>query len=72
MDLRGTPCPINYVKTKLKLELMQPDEILEVIVDDGEPIESVPRSVAADGHEVVGSFQLEDGSYRLWIRRGDV
>ncbi|NET13222.1 MAG: sulfurtransferase TusA family protein, partial [Okeania sp. SIO1H6] len=41
IDLRGTPCPINFVKTKLHLEKMMPGEILEVWLDQGEPIEQV-------------------------------
>ncbi|MGD1918789.1 MAG: sulfurtransferase TusA family protein, partial [Pleurocapsa sp.] len=24
LDLRGTPCPINFVRTKLRLEQMSP------------------------------------------------
>ncbi len=27
LDLRGTPCPINFVKTKLKLEEMSSGEV---------------------------------------------
>ncbi|KXK30659.1 MAG: hypothetical protein UZ01_01328 [Candidatus Brocadia sinica] len=36
IDLRGVLCPINFVKTKLKLEMMDSGQILEVILDDGE------------------------------------
>ncbi|HBE34477.1 MAG TPA: sulfurtransferase TusA family protein, partial [Cyanobacteria bacterium UBA11368] len=41
MDLRGTPCPINFVRTKLRLEKMAPGQLLEVWLDGGEPIEQV-------------------------------
>ncbi|MFQ3675031.1 MAG: sulfurtransferase TusA family protein, partial [Endomicrobiia bacterium] len=51
LDLRGISCPMNFVKTKLKLEEMQKDEILEVLLDDGEPIINVPRSVKEEGHK---------------------
>ncbi|MGK7955300.1 MAG: sulfurtransferase TusA family protein, partial [Crocosphaera sp.] len=27
LDLRGTPCPINFVRTKLKLEQMPPGSL---------------------------------------------
>lgn len=33
LDLRGTPCPINFVRTKLRLEQMQPGSLLEVWLD---------------------------------------
>jgi TusA-related sulfurtransferase len=59
IDLRGTPCPLNWVKTKLRLEEMQPGQVLEVVVDDGSPARNVPRSVEAEGHRVLA---LTDGS----------
>ncbi|MEB3343430.1 sulfurtransferase TusA family protein [Okeania sp.] len=53
IDLRGTPCPINFVRTKLYLEKMMPGEILEVWLDPGEPIEQVPDSLAIEGYPIV-------------------
>ena len=50
LNLRGTPCPINFVRTKLKLETMAPGQILEVWLDAGEPIEQVPDSLRMEGY----------------------
>ncbi len=64
LDLRGTPCPINFVRTKLRLEQMPPGGLLEVWLDAGEPIEQVPDSLAMAGYQVeqitdcVGYFSL--------------
>ncbi len=69
LDLRGTPCPINYVKAKLALEKMAPGEVLVAIVDRGEPVENVPRSVAEDGNAVTKTEPFE-GAFKLWIQRG--
>ena len=52
IDLRGTPCPINFVKTKLYLEKMMPGEMLEVWLDPGEPIEQVPDSLIMEGYQI--------------------
>jgi len=52
-DLRGTPCPINYVKIKLKLEELNVGDILEVYLDDGEPMQNVPKSLQNDGQEIL-------------------
>lgn len=52
LDLRGTPCPLNFVRTKLKLERMAPGSLLEVWLDPGEPIEQVPDSLKMDGYGV--------------------
>lgn len=68
IDLRGVLCPINFVKTKLKLEMMDSGQVLEVMLDDGEPIRSVPRSVKEEGHKIVKVENIE-GSYRLLIKK---
>ena len=52
LDLTGTPCPLNWVKAKLALEQMEPGEEIVLLLDPGEPIESVPQSAREDGHEV--------------------
>lgn len=59
-DLRGVSCPMNFVKTKMALSHIEPGQILKVLLDDGEPVENVPRSAAAEGHEVVGKQQHND------------
>ncbi|MEB3310772.1 MAG: sulfurtransferase TusA family protein [Snowella sp.] len=50
LDLRGTPCPINFVRTKLKLAQMSVGQVLEVWLDPGEPIEQVPPSLIMEGY----------------------
>ena len=69
IDLRGTPCPMNWVEAKLQLEKMEPGQLLEMILDDGDPIRNVPRTIKADGHKVVRAKSLEDG-FVLVVERG--
>lgn len=69
LDLSGVKCPINFVKTKLKLETMEVGQLLEVVVDDGEPIRSVPKSVKDEGHKILKVDDL-GGRYRLIIKKG--
>jgi TusA-related sulfurtransferase len=68
LDLRGTPCPINFVRTKLRLEQLTPGQMLEVWLDPGEPIEQVPESLAVAGYPVEN---IEDRSdfFVLQVRR---
>ena len=68
LDLRGVICPYNFVKTKLKLEAMEQGQILSVLLDDGDPIRNVPRSVSNEGHTILSEDRIE-GSYRVVIRR---
>jgi TusA-related sulfurtransferase len=65
LDLRGTPCPINFVRTKLKLEQMGSGEVLEVWLDPGEPIEQVPDSLKMEGYGIVA---IEDCSTYFAVR----
>jgi len=68
LDLRGTPCPINFVRTKLRLEQMAPGTLLEVWLDPGEPIEQVPDSLVMEGYHLEA---IEDraGFFALKVRR---
>ena len=68
IDLRGTPCPLNWVKTKLYLEDMATGAVLEVMVDDGAPAHNVPRSVEMDGHLIL-SLERNSEGVRICIRR---
>ncbi len=68
LDLRGTRCPLNYVKTRLQLERMEQGAELEVWLDLGEPAEQVPRSLRMDGQEVT-TIGESDGYLRLMVRR---
>jgi TusA-related sulfurtransferase len=43
---------MNWVRTRLALEELAAGDSLEVVLDDGEPLESVPRSAREDGHDV--------------------
>ena len=52
LDLRGVPCPMNWVRTKLALEELPAGDSLVVELDAGEPLESVERSAREDGHVV--------------------
>ncbi|HSA85193.1 MAG TPA: sulfurtransferase TusA family protein [Nitrospira sp.] len=68
LDLRGVICPYNFVKTKLKLETMKQGDVLSVLLDDGDPIRNVPRSVENEGHTVLSQERV-DQAFRVLIRR---
>jgi TusA-related sulfurtransferase len=67
LDLRGTPCPINFVRTKIKLEQMTTGELLEVWLDAGEPIEQVPDSLKMAGYTIEQIFAHQD-FFKLQVR----
>jgi TusA-related sulfurtransferase len=67
LDLRGTPCPINFVRTKLRLERMAVGEILEVWLDGGEPIEQVPDSLQMEGY-LIREIVDRQGFFALYVQ----
>ena len=67
LDLRGTPCPINFVRTKLKLSQMDPGSYLEVWLDPGEPIEQVPDSLRMEGYPIE-TIEPKNDYFSLIIR----
>ncbi len=69
LDLRGTPCPINFVKTKLRLEQLAPGGLLEVWLDAGEPIEQVPDSLTMAGYPIEAIQANTTGFFHVWVRR---
>jgi TusA-related sulfurtransferase len=69
LSVVGEECPMNYVRTKLRLEELEEGEVLEVLVSDGAPARNVPRSARYDGHEVLLEEPTGDGGVRLLIRK---
>ena len=67
-DLRGTPCPMNYVKVKLKLEELNIGDVLEVYLDDGEPIQNVPESLKNDGQEILKIEPIQN-FFRVTVKK---
>lgn len=70
IDLRGVSCPLNYVKAKLALEPLDEGTELEILLDSGEPIANVPRSLADDGNSVLSLQQDPEGHFALRVRKG--
>jgi TusA-related sulfurtransferase len=59
LDITTDVCPLTFVKTKLLLEKMPAGAVAKVRLKGAQPLDNVPRSVAAHGHEVV-SLLRED------------
>ena len=67
-DFRGVACPMNFVKTKIQLSTMQSGQLLEILLDDGQPINNVPGSVRQEGHEVLSTEKVND-YWKVLIRK---
>ncbi len=69
LDLSGVACPMNFVKTKIKLSGMVIGSQLEVILDDGAPIENVPLSLEEQGQKVHVKEKLSDTQWRIVVEK---
>ncbi len=69
VDITDVVCPVTFVKTKVALEELEDGQILQVHLNDGEPVQNVPRSVKDEGHQILKLKDNEDGTYDLYIRK---
>ena len=60
LDLRGTPCPVNFIRCKLALESLKAGEQLQVQLDRGEPEAMVIPGRKDAGHRVEVSAEDVD------------
>ena len=70
IDLRGVSCPTNFVRAKLALEMIDSGENVKFLLDDGEAVKNVPRSLKAEGHKLLG-LQGVDSYYELTLEKGE-
>jgi len=68
LDLRGVICPYNFVKTKLKLDTLEIGAQLAVLLDEGDPIQNVPKSLINEGHRLLTQEKVES-YYRIVIEK---
>ena len=70
MDITDVVCPITFVKVKVALEELDDGQILEVRLNEGEPIQNVPRSLKDEGHKILSLDDLGDGTFTLLVKKG--
>ena len=62
VDITDVVCPVA-------LEELDDGEILAVRMNDGEPVQNVPRSIKEEGHQILKLLDNEDGTYTLFVRK---
>jgi sulfite reductase (ferredoxin) len=53
----------------MDLSQMKSDETLEILLDDGAPIDNVPRSVASEGHTILEQTKQKEGHWLVRIKK---
>lgn len=70
VDITDVVCPITFVKVKVAIEELEDGQILEVKLNEGEPIQNVPRSLKDEGHKVLELNDNKDGTFTLYVEKG--
>ena len=53
VDITDVVCPVTFVKAKVALEELDDGQILAVRMNNGEPVQNVPRSIKEEGHQIL-------------------
>lgn len=69
IDITDVVCPMTFVKAKAAIDELEIGQILEVIMNDGEPTENVPRSMKEEGQQVLKLEKMQEGTYRMFVKK---
>ena len=69
VDITDVVCPVTFVKAKVALEELENGQILSIRLNDGEPVQNVPRSIKEEGHRILKLADNGDGTYNLIVQK---
>lgn len=69
VDITDVVCPVTFVKAKVALEELEDGQVLSIHINDGEPVQNVPRSIKDEGHQILKLLDNQDGTYNLIVRK---
>lgn len=69
VDITDKVCPLTFVKAKVAIDELDDGQVLAVRMNDGEPVQNVPRSLKEEGHQILKLYDNEDGTYTLLVRK---
>ena len=69
VDITDVVCPVTFVKAKVALEERDDGQILAIRMNDGEPVQNVPRSIKEEGHQILKLNTNDEGTYTLIVKK---
>ncbi|MDR1675189.1 MAG: sulfurtransferase TusA family protein [Tannerella sp.] len=69
LDITREHCPMTFVKTKIELSRLKEDDLLEVLLSEGEPLANVPRTAREQGFQVVDIQPVAGSVYKVIIKK---
>ena len=69
VDITDKVCPLTFVKAKVAIDELEDGEVIAIRMNDGEPVQNVPRSIKEEGHQILKLVNNEDGTYNLMVKK---
>lgn len=69
VDITDKVCPLTFVKAKVAIDELEGGEVIAIRMNDGEPVQNVPRSIKEEGHQILKLVNNEDGTYNLIVKK---
>jgi TusA-related sulfurtransferase len=69
VDITDEVCPVTFAKAKSALDELEDGKVAEIRMNDGEPVQNVPRIVKDEGHKILKLIDNRDGTYSLIVRK---
>ena len=69
VDITDVVCPMTFVKAKVAMEELEIGQVLSVHMNDGEPVQNVPRSIKEEGHQILKLNDNGDDTFTLIVRK---
>ena len=61
VDITDKVCPLTFE--------LDDGEVIAIRMNDGEPVQNVPRSIKEEGHQILKLVNNEDGTYNLIVKK---
>ncbi len=68
-DIRGDKCPMTYIKARITLEDLKPQQVMLVLIDYAPAVDNLRRNFTMEGQQVYGIEQVGPGEWKLRVRK---
>lgn len=69
VDITDAVCLMTFVRAKAAIEELEIGQVLKVHLNEGEPMQNVPRSLKDDGQQVLRLAPSDEGTFDLYVKK---
>jgi tRNA 2-thiouridine synthesizing protein A len=69
VDITDVDCPVTFIKVQVAIEKIKEGQTLEIKINCGRPLKHVSHTLQCEGHEILGSFDNQDGTFSVFMRK---